>query len=64
MHSRKIGILVFAVTIVDVSTDSNVSTFRSDAAVELQLRAGILVRAVAERLTLTVVDNESLFVQK
>ena len=64
VHGRKIGVLVRAITVVDISADGNISSFRSDAAVELQLCTGILVGAVAERLALTVVDHESLFVQK
>ena len=64
MHSRKVGVLIGAVAIIDVSADGNVSAFRSNASVELQLCAGILVGAVTERLALTIVDNESLFVQE
>ena len=64
MHSREVGILVFAISVVDVSTDGNVSALRSNTAIELQLRAGILVFAITKRLTLTIVDNESFLVQK
>ena len=63
MYGREVGVLVGAVAIVEVSAYGDVPAFRSDAPVELQLRTGILVGAVAERLALTVVDHEALFIQ-
>ena len=63
VHGREVGVFVGAVAVVEITTDGNVSAFRSDAAVELQLCAGILVGTVAERLALTVVYHESLFIQ-
>ena len=64
VHGREVGVLVGAIAVVDISADGYVAAFRSDAAVELQLRTGILVGAVAERLALTVVDHEAFFVQQ
>ena len=63
VHGREVGVCVGAVAVVEITTDGNVPAFRSDTAVELQLCAGILVGAVAERLALTVVHHESLFIQ-
>ena len=58
-HGREIGIAVAAVAIVRVAADGQVAPPRTKTTKQLQLRAQVFVAAVAQRLVLPIVNNQT-----
>ena len=63
MNGREVGIAVVAVAVVDVAADGNVAATVAEAAIQLSLRAEVLVGAVSQRFALAPVHDEVLIVQ-
>ena len=64
MDSREVGVIVFAVAVVDIGVDGHIASTSIEATEKLQLATDVLVGTVTHRLVEAAVDNEALVVHR